>query len=264
MNAIQGHTLPSHLLAELAMHLRTSGSLLTVTEAATAAIRAWIGASTQPSTQQLAAPTPEQQVSACAGYQWKSLFLPSGTELRMSTRESTCHARVVGDDIIFGGRRVSPRAMTLAVAGNGRNAWRDLWLKMPGQTRFLPASRLRREHERVAAGLPPNPAAQMIESMLSNVAGAGMPADDRAKAPPKAPPDVPAAEAEIAFPAEPDRHQADHAATIAAAAVTMSAALKTMLALMERLSVRGMADEDRRINRARREEDILADDCAFD
>lgn len=237
MNAIQGHTLPPHLLAELAMHLRNSGSVLTVAQAATE-------------------PEPEQQNSTCDGYQWKTLFLPSGTELRMSTHESTHHARVVGDDIMFGGHRVSPRGMTLAVAGSGRNAWRDLWLKMPGETRFLPASRVRREHERVAANLPPNPAAQLIAGMLNNLAGAGAPVTA---------PAVDAAvyaadDAEV----EPESHHADHAATIAAAAVTMSAALKTMLALMERLSARGMADEDRRINRARREDDILADDCAFD
>jgi hypothetical protein len=44
MNAIVSHALPPHLLAELALHLRNSGSECTVAQAATEAIRAWIAA----------------------------------------------------------------------------------------------------------------------------------------------------------------------------------------------------------------------------
>lgn len=66
----------------------------------------------------------------------------------MSTAGSTYHARVVGDDIDFNGRKVSPRGMTLAIAGDGRNAWRDLYLKFPGERHFIPASRCRREQGR--------------------------------------------------------------------------------------------------------------------
>jgi hypothetical protein len=208
MNAIVTHALPPHLLAELALHLRNSGSKCTVAQAATEAIRAWIAANAQPQ-------PAVADAGATQGYQWKTLFLPSGTELRMSTRESTYLARVVGNDILFDGRRVSPRGMTLAIAGNGRNAWRDLWLKLPAERYWKQAIRCRHEHQRMAAA----------------------PAD------------------------HPQSHPADN---IAAAAVTMSDALKTMLALMERAGARALPDEDRRIHPARRKEDILAGDCAFD
>jgi hypothetical protein len=208
MNAIATHALPSHLLAELALHLRNSGSGFTVTQAATEAIRAWIAVNPpqQPAVDDSA---PSQ------GYQWKTLFLPSGTELRMSTRESTYFARVVGDDILFEGRRVSPRGMTIAIAGNGRNAWRDLWLKLPAERYWKQAIRCRHEHERKAC----------------------VPGDS------------------------PVLHPAEN---IAAAAVTMSDALKTMLALMERANAHAVPDEDRRIHPARRKDDNFAADCAFD
>lgn len=156
MNAIAAPAIPPHLLTELALHLRNSGSALSVTHAATAAIRAWITANTpQP-------PPPPADPQTTRGYQWKTLFLPSGTELRMSTRESTCYARVEGDDIVFQGRSVSPRGMTLAIAGEGRNAWRDLWLQLPGERYWKQAVRCRSDQERTilaqAAQQPMTPA----------------------------------------------------------------------------------------------------------
>lgn len=122
MDAIQGYIVPPHLVNELAMHLRKSCSMLTVAQAAAAAIRAFIAdtsprppGSAQKSAQspsqmpaQMPAQTPVQAPASAPcndaptrGYQWKSLFLPSGTELRMSTRDSMHYARVSGDDIIF-------------------------------------------------------------------------------------------------------------------------------------------------------------------
>ena len=156
MNAIVAPVIPPHLLTELALHLRNSGSALSVTQAATAAIRAWISANTpQPS-------PPPANPATTRGYQWKTLFLPSATELRMSTRESTHSARVEGDDIMFRGRRVSPRGMTLAIVGEGRNAWRDLWLKLPGERYWKQAVRCRSDQERAlraqAAQPPVSPA----------------------------------------------------------------------------------------------------------
>lgn len=158
MNAIASQVPPS-LMAELTMHLRNCGSTLSPAQAATAAIRAWIKAQEQP-------PVTIAAVSS-RGYQWKTLFLPEGTELRMSTSGSTYHARVVEDDIVYNGRKVSPRGMTLAIAGEGRNAWRDLWLRFPGERHFLPASRCRREHERELAAPAPAmaPAVTPAESL---------------------------------------------------------------------------------------------------
>lgn len=250
MNALYGPTIPPTLMSELAMHLRNTGSMLTAAQAATQAIRAWMAANpTQ-------APAPDEPVPV-QGYQWKSLFLPSGTELRMSTREATYHARVVGDYIMFEGRRYSPRGFTLHIAGSGRNAWRDLWLRLPGERYYLPAGRRRREQERVAAGLPANPAAQLLKTQCADLA-----ARNAEKAAASEPPQTDTAPGSAVVDAT-----AHHADTVAAAAVSMSEALRTMLALMERLSTRStraMPEHDRRINPARRQDDILADACAMD
>lgn len=35
--------------------------------------------------------------------------------------------------------------MTIAIAGDGHNAWRGLWIRLPTATQWQPASRLRRE-----------------------------------------------------------------------------------------------------------------------
>lgn len=208
MNAIASQVPPS-LMGELTMYLRKSGNTMSPAQAATAAIRAWIKAQEQSAP---AAPAPAPAITC--GYQWKNLFLPEGTELRMSTVGSTYHARVEGDDIIFNGRKVSPRGLTLAIAGEGRNAWRDVWLKFPGERHFVPASRCRREQQRA-------PAVSV--------------------APPPTPAD-----------------------SLSAAALTMSEALKTTLALMERASARAMPADERRSMMPRRDIDILADQCAFD
>ena len=57
---------------------------------------------------------------------------------------------------------------------------------------------------------------------------------------------------------------ATEADSVAAAAVAMSEAFKSMLALMERLRPRATPEDERRLNRARRTEDILAEHCALD
>lgn len=139
---------PPALLAELAQHLQLAGNKLSFELALTESIRSWIDAD------RARQPPSEQQ--SC-GYQWKTLFLPEGTELRMESRGNTFRARVSGDQIIFEGRPVSPRGMTLAIAGEGRNAWRDLTLKLPGDRFFKSAIAIRREQERAPARLPDSP-----------------------------------------------------------------------------------------------------------
>ncbi len=128
------------LLRELAEHLQLHGSNLSTDEAGLTAIRTWIDAR-----QASALPEPP---GPGFGYQWKELFLPDGTELRMSTCGNTFHARVIDDRIDYQGRSVSPRGLTLAIAGEGRNAWRDLWLKLPGERYWKQAQRCRSEQRR--------------------------------------------------------------------------------------------------------------------
>lgn len=193
MNA-RASQVPPSLMEELTVHLRKSGNPLLPAQAASAAIRAWITAQERP-----AAATAIVGPASSRGYQWKSLFLPEGTELRMSTSGSTYHARVVGDDIVFNGRKVSPRGMTVAIAGDGRNAWRDLWLKLPGERHFVPASRCRHEQTRAPGASsegPAAPAASPADSLsaaaltmadalkttlalMERASARAMPADDR-------------------------------------------------------------------------------------
>ncbi len=150
MNALHEHTLAPHSLQLLLDFLRTSGSTVSPTEAADAAIKVWIARE-------------KAGAEVLHGYQWKQLFLPDGTRVRMEYLEQSYFARVVGDQLIYGGASVSPRAMTLAIAGDGRNAWRDLWLRMPGERDWVNARRLRaRATERV--NTPPPSAADALTS----------------------------------------------------------------------------------------------------
>lgn len=71
------------------------------------------------------------QESSARGYQWKGLFLPDGTEIRMQYKGAYAYARVEGDDIVYRGQPISPASLANTVAGSSRNAWRDLWLKRP-------------------------------------------------------------------------------------------------------------------------------------
>jgi hypothetical protein len=153
--------------------------------------------------------------SGYRGYQWKELFLPDGTDVRMRCGGDVHHARVCGDSILYQGRRVSPRQLTLVIAGDGRNAWRDLALRLPGEKRFQPASLLR--HRARAAIKEGGPAT------------------------PESP-----------------------SATIAAAAASMSEALRTALQLVEHSNAQSLPRLERRAQSHRRATDVLADYAAAD
>lgn len=137
-----------HLLCLLANHLKLTGSTVSVSQALEEAIQAWMDADKE---------RRPQAAGPSRGYQWKSLFLPDSTELRMACADAQYYGRVTGDQIMFEGRSVSPRGMTLAIAGDGRNAWRDLWLKLPGERHWKQAIRCRREVERAMAAPPQSP-----------------------------------------------------------------------------------------------------------
>jgi hypothetical protein len=161
------------------------------------------------------------------GYQWKELFLPDGTELRMHCDDQVHHARVVGDTIVHQGRCVSPRQFTLAIAGDGRNAWRDLSLRLPGATQFRPARLLRRDAQ----------ARMNADAARSDSdAGGRSAAADR-------------------------RSPAD---TIAAAAQAMSEALRTALALVEHSNAQSLPKYERRVRVHGRASDVIADHVKYD
>jgi hypothetical protein len=109
------------ILFALAEHLRLTGSSLSVEQAVTEAIRDW----------QYRQETGAEMVSG-RGYQWKSLFLPESTRLRMIHAGASHYALVIGDHIVYQGHKVSPREFTMCVSSSVRNAWREIWLRFPG------------------------------------------------------------------------------------------------------------------------------------
>jgi hypothetical protein len=67
----------------------------------------------------------------------------------MRYKGRTFYARVEEDDLLFDGLPTSPAQMVNTVTGTIRNAWRDLWIKMPGEREFIRADRARaRDEER--------------------------------------------------------------------------------------------------------------------
>ena len=82
-------------------------------------------------------------VSMATGYSWKSLFLHSGTALRIRYNSEYHYAKVIGDKLMYDGTSVSPNQFAMMVAGCARDAWRDVWVKRPGDSDFLVANFLR-------------------------------------------------------------------------------------------------------------------------
>ncbi|GAB2875884.1 hypothetical protein GCM10027277_51500 [Pseudoduganella ginsengisoli] len=77
---------------------------------------------------------------AIRGFQWKNIFLPEGTNLRTSHRGNVEFAKVIGDHIISDdGTSLTPSLFANRHAG-GRNAWRFVWLRFPGNDYWIRAS----------------------------------------------------------------------------------------------------------------------------
>ncbi len=72
------------------------------------------------------------------GFQWKSVFLPDGTNLRTRHGGHTDFAKVVGDRILFNRECVTPSTFANRNAA-GRNAWRCVWLRFPGDEDWIRA-----------------------------------------------------------------------------------------------------------------------------
>lgn len=150
--------LPPRTYLALAAYLQQSGSGADASEVAATAIDQWLAeALTRTETSRAGA-------GAGRGYQWKSLFLPAGTRLRMSFDGKLSYAEVDGDEIMFQGESVSPAQLANRIAGSTRNAWRDLWILFPGERQWKLASVRRRQAQDIdrqiaapAALFPPFP-----------------------------------------------------------------------------------------------------------
>lgn len=129
--------IPTSQFIELVEFLRSNGDSSDPVQAVSKAIDYWMdNASWKPEL---------LSVSSARGYQWKTLFMPEGTEIRMQYKGAYSYARVEGDDIIFKGKPISPAAMANTVAGGSRNAWRDLWIKRPADFEWRLADDCRSE-----------------------------------------------------------------------------------------------------------------------
>ena len=86
---------------------------------------------------------------AMRGFQWKNVFLPDGTALRTSYCSSIEFAKVVGDQVVADdGMKLTPSQFANRHA-KGRNAWRFVWLRFPGNDYWVRAGTCRmRHHER--------------------------------------------------------------------------------------------------------------------
>ena len=149
MNQIrQKKTLPTSIppaaYDELCDYLRTSRSALTPAEAIANAIKLWIAKC-------------RADAAPARGYQWKQLFLPETTRLRMRAGDIWHSAEVVGDDLIYRGDAVSPNQMVQQASGDVRNAWRELWIRFPDEKNWTNAAQLRARQNKLAAKAPQSP-----------------------------------------------------------------------------------------------------------
>jgi len=83
--------------------------------------------------------------STLDGYQWKCLFLPSGTALRTVYKRKSYVAHIEGSELLYEGRPVTPGQFVNEVAKCERNAWRTLWLRFPNDDDWQPAMALRKK-----------------------------------------------------------------------------------------------------------------------
>jgi hypothetical protein len=138
---------------ELLTYLRESGSALSPAEALAGAVKLWIA-------------TDRAGAGAAAGtergYQWKQLFLPESTRVRMRYADDWFCAEVVGDDLIYQARPVSPNQMVRQIAGDGRNAWLELWIRLPGEKHWKTAARLRASLADQPPAAPLSPSEAMV------------------------------------------------------------------------------------------------------
>ena len=78
------------------------------------------------------------------GYQWGTVFLPNGTKVRMSYKGQDTYAEIRHARFYYGEESMSPSQFARRVARNtNRNAWRDLYIKFPGEASWTLADSLR-------------------------------------------------------------------------------------------------------------------------
>ncbi|SFO42366.1 hypothetical protein [Nitrosospira briensis] len=126
---------------ELANFLKSNKDLRDPVEMVSTAIQYWLdNANWKPELL-------EEVSSTVRGYQWKNLFLPQGTQIRMQYKGTYSYARVEDDQIVYRGKPISPGSLANTIAGTSRNAWRDLWIKRPEDKEWKLADECRDKEE---------------------------------------------------------------------------------------------------------------------
>ena len=146
---------------ELTDYLREYGDERDPSEVAAIAIDAWLALT-----------------KGARGYQWKGLFLPQRTEVRMLSGGTYTYAHVLGDALVYGGQALTPSQFAGLIGGAGRNAWRDLWIRLPGSRQWKKAAYHRNDQNRPAKeseggfrlDVPTNTSAVMAASLKNALA----------------------------------------------------------------------------------------------
>lgn len=145
--------IPANALLRLLQFSSTQAGAASASELAAVAIDEWLNRA-QP------AATP---IARRRGYQWKTIFLPEGTQLRACSRSGcAAYAEVIGDAIFHEGEPVSPHQFICRCKGISRSAWTEITLLFPDADIWKTADAcrqdaLRRPQPPVPA--PPPPAA---------------------------------------------------------------------------------------------------------
>ena len=77
------------------------------------------------------------------GFQWKNIFLPDGTSLRTCHSDNVEFAKVVGDHIVSDDGTLLTPSLFANRHAKGRNAWRFVWLRFPGDDYWIRAAECR-------------------------------------------------------------------------------------------------------------------------
>lgn len=142
MNPTTSVQVPHPILLELLLYLGNGRKRQDPGDAVAEAIVYWLkkmhdrGAGTDAGTSAIGEATEDTG----PGYQWKSLFLPEGTRVRCLHRDGAAYAMVEGDRIIHEGRAVTPNQLANMFGSGVRNAWTQLYLRLPGDKYFKQAA----------------------------------------------------------------------------------------------------------------------------
>lgn len=150
MDTTDALPIQSSLVQRLQAHLMRRGGAPDLQHALSAAIELWLAEQSQLRI--------GSDPASVRGYQWKSVFLPEGTLLCTRSYGEDQYARIVGRELIFRGRAMSPNRFAHWAGRGTRNAWNDIYVRRPQDKFYIPASRLRaqvaQELECVTSRLP--------------------------------------------------------------------------------------------------------------